>query len=79
MVQVMHPTGFRALFIERLPNYGQELIRLNRFRQENSGAGIEYTFFVCSPVTPGQDDDRDGRETAVCFQCIQDNEPIPGR
>jgi len=40
---------------------------------------MEYTFFVCTPVTSGQDDYRDGREIEVCFQYIQDNEPIPVR
>ena len=75
----MHHAGFLMLFIERLPNYGQEFIRLNRFLQESFGASIEYTFFVCSPVTPGQDDYRDGREIYGCFQYIQDNEPIPDR
>ena len=39
-------------FTERLPNYGQEFIGLNRFRQESSGTSMEYTFFVRSPVTP---------------------------
>lgn len=62
MVQVLDPFGFRMLFIERLPDYGQEFIRLNRFLQEGPAAGIEYTFFVCYPVTTGQDDYRDGRE-----------------
>jgi hypothetical protein len=47
-------------FIEGVPNYGQEFIRLNRFLQKRSAAGIEYTFFVCFSVTPGQDDYRDG-------------------
>ncbi len=79
MLQIMHPTRFLTLFSERLTNDGQEFIRLNRFWQESSAAGIEYTFFVCFPVTPGQDDYRDGRKIEVCFQCIQDNEPIPGR
>ena len=65
--------------IERVANYGEEFISLNRLLQESSTAGIEYAFFVCSPVTPGQDDYRDGREIGVCFQYIQDNEPIPGR
>jgi hypothetical protein len=58
----MHPFGFLMFFIERLPNHGQEFISLNRFLQESSGASIEYTFFVCSPVTPGQDDYLNGRE-----------------
>ena len=66
-------------FIEGVPNYGQEFIRLNRFLQERSAAGIEYTFFVCFPVTPGQDDYRDGREINVCFQRVQDDKAIPGR
>ena len=79
MVQVVHPPGFLMLFIERLPNQGQEFISLNRFLQESSAASIEYTFFVRFPVTPGQDDYRDGREIDVRFQSIQDNEPIPGR
>ena len=67
MVQVMYRVGFLMRFIERVPNYGQEFICLNRFLQESSAAGIEYTFFVCFPVTPGQDDYRDGREVEVCF------------
>ena len=66
-------------FIEGVPNYGQEFIRLNRFLQKRSAASVEYTFFVCFPVTPGQDDYRDGREIKVCFQRIQDNKAIPGR
>ncbi len=65
-------------FIERVPNYSQEFISLNRFLQESSAASIENTFFICSPVTPGQDDYRDGREIDICFQRIQDNKPIPG-
>ena len=79
MLQVMDPLGFLRGFIERVPNYGQEFIRLNWFLQESSAASIEYTLFVCSPVTPGQDDYRNGREFKVFFQYIQDNEPIPGR
>jgi hypothetical protein len=78
MVQVMHHFGFVMFFIEGLPNHGQQFITLNRLLQESSRASIEYTFLVCSPVTPGQDDYRDGREMEVCFQHIQDNEPIPG-
>src|ERR1700733_1576911 len=66
-------------FTERLPDYGQELITLNRLLQESFRTSIEYTFFVCSPVTPGQDDYWDGREIKVCFQYIQNNEPIPVR
>jgi hypothetical protein len=67
------------LFVERPPNHGQEFIRLNRFLQESLGAGIKDTFFVCSPVTSGQNDYRDGRQIEVCFQHIQDNESIPDR
>jgi hypothetical protein len=66
-------------FIERVANYGQEFISLNRLLQESSAASVEYTLFVCSPVTPGQDDYRDGRESEVFFQYIQDNEPVPVR
>jgi hypothetical protein len=65
--------------IERSSNYCQEFIGLNRLLQESSAASIQYTFFVCSPVTPGQDDYRNGREIEVRFQYIQDNEPIPVR
>jgi len=79
MVQVIHHAGLLMRFIERVLNYGQEFIRLNRFLQESSAASIEYTLFVRFPVTPGQNDYRDGREIAVCFQYIQNNEPIPGR
>jgi hypothetical protein len=61
MVQVMHHFGFLMFFIERLPNYGQEFISLNRLLQESSSTSIEYTVLACSPVTPGQDDYRDGR------------------
>jgi hypothetical protein len=46
-------------FIERVLNYGQEFIRLNRFLQEGFATGIEHTFFVGSPVAPGQHDYRD--------------------
>ena len=79
MLQVMDPLGFLRGFIERVPNYGQEFIRLNRFLQERSAAGIEHTRFVGSPVTPGQDNYRNGRKVDVVFQNIQDNEPISGR
>jgi hypothetical protein len=53
MAQVLHHVGFLMRFIERVPNYGQEFIILDRLLQESSSASIEYTFFVCSPVTPG--------------------------
>jgi hypothetical protein len=56
MVQVMHHVGFVVFFIEGLPNHGQEFISLNRLLQESSRASIEYTFLVCSPVTPRQDE-----------------------
>ena len=78
MLQVMDALGFLRGFIERVPNYGQEFIGLNWFLQEGSAASTEYTFFVCSAVTPGQDDYRNRREIDVFFQYIQDNEPIPG-
>jgi hypothetical protein len=71
--------GFLIFFNESLANYGREFISLNWLLQESSAASIEYTFFGCSPVTPGQDDYRNGREVEVCFQYIQDNEPIPVR
>ena len=70
---------FLMRFIERVLNYSQEFIRLNRFLQEGSAAGIEYPFFICVPVTPRQDDYRDGREIDVFFQKIQNDEPISGR
>jgi hypothetical protein len=79
MVRVMHPFGFLIFLNERLPNYCQEFIRLNWLLQESSAASIEYTFFGCSPITPGQDDYRNRREIEVCFQYIQDNETIPVR
>jgi hypothetical protein len=61
MVQVMHHFGFLMFFIKCLPNYGQEFISLNQLLQESSSNIIEYTVLACSPVTPGQDDYRDGR------------------
>jgi hypothetical protein len=39
-------------FTERLPNYGQELVTLNRLLQESFRTSIEYTFLIGSPVTP---------------------------
>ena len=78
MVQVIHPFGFLMFVVERSPNYGQEFITLNRLLQESFRAGIQYTFLVCLPVTPRQHDHRDGRKIEVCFQYVQDNEPIAG-
>jgi uncharacterized radical SAM superfamily Fe-S cluster-containing enzyme len=52
IVRVMLPLGFLIFFNERLPNYRQEFISLNRLLQESAATGIEYTFLVCSPVTP---------------------------
>ena len=40
-------------FTERSPNYGQKFITLYRLLQESLRTGMEYTFFVGSPVTPG--------------------------
>jgi hypothetical protein len=56
MVQVMHHFGFG------LPNHGQEVTTLKRLLQESSRTSCEYTFLVCSPITPGQDNNWDGRE-----------------
>ena len=53
MLLVKRRLGFLMFFIERLPNYGQEFITLNRLLQESSRTSVEYTFFVGSPVTPG--------------------------
>jgi hypothetical protein len=78
MVQVMHHSDLVMFFVEGLPNHGQEFISLNQFLQESSRASIEDTFLTCSPVTPGQDDYRGGRELEVRFQHLQNNEPIPG-
>jgi hypothetical protein len=66
-------------FIEGVPNYGQEFVRLNRFLQERPAARIEYSFFIRFPVTSGQDNYRDGLEINVCLQRVQDNKAIPGR
>jgi hypothetical protein len=77
MVQVMHHFGFVMFFIERLPNHGQEFISLNRLLQEGSRASIEYTFFVCSPVTPGQDDYRNDERWRFVFNVSKTTNPSP--
>jgi hypothetical protein len=52
LVQVMHHFGFLMFFVERLPNYSQEFISLNRLLQESSSASLEYTVLACSSVAP---------------------------
>jgi hypothetical protein len=46
----MHNFWFLMFFTERVPNYGQEFISLNRLLQESSSASFECTVLACFAV-----------------------------